>query len=114
MDAPELYRRWIDVWNDPAADPGAIVTDDFVGHWPDHEAAGPEGLRHDLEQLRSAFERIEFRIDVGPFADGDLVAARWSGTGVHGAVQSRFAGNDILRIRDGRIAEYWVATVQLN
>ena len=112
MDPIELYHRWIDVWND-SADPAEILTEDFVGHWPDHDAAGVEGLRGDLEQLRSVFERIDFRIEVGPFSDGTFVAARWSGTGLNGAIQSRFAGNDILQVRDGRIAEYWVATVQL-
>ena len=49
-------------------------------------------------------------VDVDPFADGDMLAARWIGTGARERGPVLFAGNDILRVRDGRIVEYWACT----
>ncbi|MGH3512151.1 MAG: hypothetical protein ACRDQV_04710 [Pseudonocardiaceae bacterium] len=49
--------------------------------------------------------------DVGPIAEGDLVAGRWTGVGVTpDGEHMHFFGNDILRARDGRFVEHWVAS----
>jgi hypothetical protein len=47
---------------------------------------------------------------LGPLADGNLMAGRWIGHGRHSSGEARFFGNDILRIADGRVAEYWTGT----
>jgi predicted SnoaL-like aldol condensation-catalyzing enzyme len=47
---------------------------------------------------------------VGPISEGDLVAARWSGAGRREDGDMRFVGNDLLRVADGRFAEYWVVS----
>ena len=48
---------------------------------------------------------------MGPIADGDLLAARWTGTGTTpDGGEMPLLGNDILRVADGRLAEYWVAS----
>ena len=68
--------------------------------------------------------------DVGPIVDGDLVAARWSFRGGYrGGIPGVTAsvgtpiilrGAEVLRVSDGRFAEYWVSsdaeqlTVQLG
>ncbi len=90
-----------------------LVTDDFVGgHWPGREVRGPSELEAVVGgETQRMLADLKFVIEVEPFVDGDLLAARWIGTG--GAAKDgpkRFTGNDILRIADGRIAEYWTST----
>jgi hypothetical protein len=56
------------------------------------------------------FADLMFVIDVEPFAERDMVAARWIGTGATASGPAKFTGNDILRIADGRFVEYWTGT----
>ena len=61
---------------------------------------------------------ISLAVEVGPVAEGELVAARWIGQGsykggMRGATapagtRVSFSGHDLLRVQDGRFAEYWV------
>ncbi|TQM84732.1 SnoaL-like protein [Saccharothrix saharensis] len=107
----ELYRRWLDeLWHgnrDVAAD---LVTEDFVGHWPDRDVTGPADLAAVVRETHAMFTDLSFALEVGPVVEGDLVAARWTGRGRTAQGPMRFVGHDILRVRDGRFAEYWVAT----
>ena len=69
-------------------------------------------MSHDL------FLDLTFAVEVGPVVEGDLVAARWTGRGrskrgMPGATapagtQVSFSGHDLLRVDEGRFAEYWV------
>ncbi|RKN45826.1 ester cyclase [Streptomyces hoynatensis] len=111
------YVRWIDeLWNGPA-DPerlaavaGTLVTGDFVGHWPGRVVEGPDGIAALIAETKGMFSALSFEIEVPPFAEGEFVAARWTGRGLSATGATRFFGNDILRARDGRFAEYWVAS----
>jgi hypothetical protein len=106
----KLYERWIDeLW---AGRPVAteLVSGDFVGHWPDREVRGPEELQAIVDQTQKMFTDLKFVLEVGPFTEGDLVAARWVGTGATKDGPKRFTGNDILRVADGRFVEYWTGT----
>ncbi|ULE34174.1 ester cyclase [Mycobacterium sp. IDR2000157661] len=111
MTSPRnLYARWIDeLW---AGKPvGAeLVTEDFVGHWPGREVHGPSELAAVVGETHTMFTDLKFVIEVEPFVDGDMLAARWIGTGAAKDGPKRFTGNDILRIVDGRFAEYWTGT----
>ena len=79
--------------------------------WPDREVQGREQLVALIAGTRAMFEELTFELQVGPLVDGDLVAARWSGAGrTAGGEESAFLGHDVLRLRDGRIAEYWVVS----
>lgn len=107
-----LDDRWItELW---AGAPTAseIVTDDFVGHWPDREVHGPEELQQIIRETRNMLSDLIFLVELGPLSEGNLVAGRWVGTarGPDGPI--RFTGNDILRLSaDGqRFAEYWTGT----
>ncbi|OEU88643.1 polyketide cyclase [Streptomyces abyssalis] len=107
-----LYRRWLDdLWNGSPGAAAGIVSPDFTGHWPGREVRGPEGLAAAVTELREMFSEISFTLEVGPFVEGDLVAARWTGRGVTPEGTVTFTGNDILRASEGRFAEYWVGTV---
>ncbi|MGE2718070.1 ester cyclase [Mycolicibacterium litorale] len=109
-DAETLYRRWIgEVWaGEPI--PADLVSDDFVGHWPDRDVHGRDGLAAIIDQTRKMFDHLRFEVVVGPLSDGELLAGRWRGTGSQPTGQVGFTGNDILRIRDGRVVEYWTGT----
>ncbi|MCV6975417.1 nuclear transport factor 2 family protein [Mycobacterium bourgelatii] len=108
----ELYRRWIDeLWaGQPVA--AEIVTEDFVGHWPDREVHGPHELQQIVDQTRNMLSDMTFAIQIGPLHEGDLVAGRWVGSGRGPDGPMSFTGNDILRLADDgqRFAEYWTGT----
>jgi predicted SnoaL-like aldol condensation-catalyzing enzyme len=108
--AKDLYSRWIDeLWaGRPVA--AEVVTDDFVGHWPGRDVHGPAELEAIITETRNMFADLDFTVEVGPLAEGDLIAARWVGTGTTEQGPARFTGNDILRVADGRFAEYWTGT----
>ncbi|AQZ69880.1 unnamed protein product [[Actinomadura] parvosata subsp. kistnae] len=115
----DLYRRWLlELWNGDFALAYELVTPDFAGHWPGMEVSGPEGLAEALRQGHAPFDDVKVTLDVGPIVDGDLVSARWTFAGAYrgglpGATAApgtriAFSGHDILRVREGRFAEYWV------
>jgi hypothetical protein len=108
--AKALYERWInELW---AGQPVAadIVTEDFVGHWPTRDVNGPAELEEIIAETRSMLADLTFAIELGPLVDGDLVAGRWVGRGHSEDGQMAFTGNDILRVENGRFAEYWTGT----
>ncbi len=105
-----LYRRWInELWaGKPVA--AELVSDDFVGHWPDRDVHGPGELQAIVDETQSMFSDLKFVVEIEPLVDRDLVAARWIGTGATADGPARFTGNDILRFADGRFVEYWTGT----
>ena len=108
--AKALYRRWIkELWagKPVAAD---LVADDFVGLWPDREVNGPDELQAVVDETQKMFSDLMFVVEIEPFVDRDLVAARWVGTGATADGPARFTGNDILRFANDRFVEYWTGT----
>jgi hypothetical protein len=108
--AKALYERWInELWAGKRIAP-EIVTTDFVGHWPDREIHGPDELQAIIDETRNMLADLTFTIELGPLIDGEMVAGRWVGRGRSDDQAMPFTGNDILRIEDGRFAEYWTGT----
>jgi SnoaL-like domain len=108
--AKALYQRWInELWTGkaPAAE---LVSDDFIGHWPTRDVHGPDELQAMVDETHQMLSDLMFVVDVEPFGERDLVAARWIGTGVTANGPARFTGNDILRFANGRFIEYWTGT----
>jgi hypothetical protein len=105
-----LYERWInELWaGRPVA--GEVVSDDFVGHWPDRDVHGPAQLQAIIDETQKMFSGLAFTIEIGPLVDGDLLAGRWIGTGTTEDGPMRFTGNDILRFANDRFVEYWTGT----
>lgn len=131
MDAMTLYSRWLhELWAGRLDVAGEIVTPDFLVHQARSDGVasdalrGPDAVRELVVAGRSPFSSIEFSVVVGPLVDGDLVAARWSASGVYagGIPGARadagtavaFDGTDVLRLRDGRFCEYWVSSDGLS
>jgi hypothetical protein len=107
----ELYRRWLlELWHGSYDVADEILAEDFVGHWPDREVRSRAALVALIRETREMFESLEFELQVGPIVDGEFVAARWTGVGRTADGEMPLLGNDILRVADGRFAEYWVAS----
>ena len=108
--AKALYQRWInELWAGKAV-AAELVADDFVGHWPDREVNGPDELQAVVDETQKMFSDLMFVVEIEPFVDRDLVAARWVGTGATADGPARFTGNDILRFANDRFVEYWTGT----
>ena len=107
-----LYERWLlELWHGDYAVADEILTEDFAGHWPDREVVGPRGAgRADPQHPRDVRRRWSSSSSSARSHDGDLVAARWTGVGRTEEGEMPLLGNDILRVQDGRFAEYWVAS----
>ncbi len=105
-----LYQRWInELWaGKPIA--AELVSADFVGHWPSHDVHGPDELQSIVDETQTMFSDLKFVVEIEPFVDRDLLAARWVGTGATADGPARFTGNDICRFADGRFVEYWTGT----
>ena len=109
----QLYKRWIDeMWNGGRRIAGELVSPDFVGHWPTRDVRGPDQLQMLVDDARNHFRELQVMLEVGPIGDGDMVAARWIATGSGKAGPARFTGNDLLRVSNGRIVEYWAGTAR--
>lgn len=106
-----LYRRWIDeLWSGNLDMVDTLVSDDFVGHWPDREIRGRGALAELIADTRAMFDDLSFQIEVGPIVEGDLVCGRWTGRGRTPEGSASFFGNDILRVAGEQFVEYWVAS----
>ncbi len=105
--AHRLYKRWItELWAGRRV-AGELVTPDFVGHWPTRDVRGPDGLQAEVDRMHLALKELAFVLEVGPVVDGDMIAARWIATGSGEGGPVRYTGNDLLRVADGKIVEYW-------
>jgi hypothetical protein len=108
--AKALYQRWInELWTGKAV-AAELVSDDFVGHWPTRDIHGPDQLQAMVDQTQQTLSDLMFVVEIEPFVERDLVAARWVGTGATRDGPARFTGNDILRFANGRFVEYWTGT----
>ena len=85
-----------------------LFTADFVHHsMPDGLPPGPAGQRQFIPMIRARVPGLRIQID-DLIAEGDRVAARWTGTYTTEAGEERsYRGVDVLRFEDGKIAELW-------
>jgi predicted ester cyclase len=122
-----LLEQWADLWSGNIALADEFVVDDFVTHiaplpWGADvgEATGREALQQWISGgIRLLIPDMQFSVDVGPIADDHFLVVRWKlqGTyngGVPGSSPDAvgrtvaFTGTDIVRIHDGKFAEYWL------
>jgi hypothetical protein len=108
--AKALYQRWInELWTGKTV-AAEVVSDDFVGHWPNRDVHGPDELQAMVDETQKMLSDLTFVVEIEPFVERDLVAARWIGTGATCDGPARFTGNDILRFADDHFVEYWTGT----
>jgi SnoaL-like polyketide cyclase len=126
-DLKALYRRWLlELWQGGEAVAEQILTPDFVIHQarmgPDDSTIvrGPQAAVELVRMGHAPFSELTISLEVGPIVDGDMVAARWSARGIYaggipGATAApgtvvEFGGIDLMRVANGRFAEYWVSS----
>ena len=127
----DLYRRWLlEMWNGQPELADELVPPDFVVHQARTDGAesearrGPDAVKEMIAMGHAPFEGLRFEIEVGPISEGEYVAARWRGQGRYrggmpgatapAGTEVMFGGMDILRVEDGRFAEYWVSSDGLS
>lgn len=126
----DLWVRWAELWNGDLAIADEIIASGFVAHFAPagnspNEVRGPQELTEWIGQITAAFTDFSVTTTVGPLADGDLLAGRWIIQGVYqGGIpessleavgkQIAYEGMDLLRVKDGRMVEYWVSADTLD
>lgn len=120
-----LWQSWVGVWNGNLALADAIITPDFVAHFvplpgSPGEVRGAEGLKQWIGPILMGFSNVSFTTDIGPLEGDDKIAGRWIFRGTYNGGMPgvpaesvgksvEYAGVDILRIENGKIAEYWLS-----
>ena len=117
MQNKTLIRRWFDeVWN--RGNPAAIdemLASNAVVHGLGFDLHGPAAFKEFQTAYRTAFPDIRLQVDE-VVAEGDLVVARWSGSGTHSGdtlgfagtgKRAHFTGMAMARIQGGKIVEGW-------
>jgi len=119
-----LVRRWFDeVWGQGrVAAIDELLARHGVVHGLGPDAQGVEAFKLFHAAYRSAFPDITIRVE-DVVAEGQLVAARWSGAGTHRGDdlgfpatgrQVRFSGMVFVRVENGQFVEGWNAFDQLG
>jgi steroid delta-isomerase-like uncharacterized protein len=114
-----IAHRWhmdvVQKGNLGAAD--EILASDIVAHMNGQDIPGIEGAKQLAAGLRTAFPDIQIKHHE-TVTSGDLVAIRWTSDSTHRGdyfgipptgKPIHVEGIDIFRLRDGKIAESWVA-----
>ena len=113
-----VLRFYEEVWDKGNVEvTDEVFRDDYVRHdlRVTPAPAGPAGQAKIAADFREAFPDARFRVGL-ILGDGDLVAARWTATGTHSGTfaaieptgkEVEFAGVNIFRFSDGKVAEIW-------
>jgi steroid delta-isomerase-like uncharacterized protein len=111
-----LVRRWFEeVWNKGRASAiDEMLAGDAVVHGLG-EDMNPSEFKAFHRDYRNAFPDISLHVD-DVVAEGDFVAARWSGSATHSGVglgvpptgkPVRLTGMVLIRVEQGKVAEGW-------
>ena len=90
---------------------------DYVGHDPSmpEPIRGPAGFREFVRTYQNAFRDARITVEE-QLAEGDLVATRWTGRGIHDGElmgvqptgkETTVTGITISRLKNGKVAEEW-------
>jgi steroid delta-isomerase-like uncharacterized protein len=119
-----LVRRWFEeVWSKGRTDAiDEMLASDAIIRGLGPDLRGPEEFKPFHAVYRAAFPDITIRMD-DMVAEGDIVAARWSGTGTHRGDslgfpatgrQVNLTGMVFARVKNGKLVEGWNVFNQLE
>jgi hypothetical protein len=111
-----LWQRWVALWSGDLSAGADIVAPAFRLHLPvtwshGNDSRGRDGLLAWIADFRAGYSDARVSVEAGPVICGELMAARWSFTGLRrdGGGPVRYLATDIVRIEDGHIAECWLS-----
>jgi hypothetical protein len=122
-----LWENWMELWNGNYAIADKIVADKVRLHLPKYGMPDPATIRDRVDLVawiaayRSSYaDGSLIATELGPFVTDEHIICRWIYQGIwqSGRPASASAapgtrvtlrGVDILRLEDGRIAEYWLS-----
>jgi predicted ester cyclase len=120
----QLTQAWLQLWNgdyrqaERIVSPSVRVRAALMDGGDGSAIKGAAGMVDFVQQIRAAFPDLRFDIAVGPIIDGEYVVVRWVATGTYGGgfpgataapgTTVRFTGTDTLRVKHGRITDYWL------
>jgi predicted ester cyclase len=123
-DARQLLDGWLQLWNGDYSHAEELIAPAFRLHAAmmdggDGSAVDtPAALVGWIAQTRSIASDLTFSVEVGPIVDAEQIAVRWRARGTYAGgmpgagapvgTAVDFTGTDVLRVADGRLAEYWV------
>ena len=129
-DLAVIWEKWIAMWNGDLAMAEEIMAPDYKLHMSPLGGedlsiyAGPRGMAGWIGQLHVAISPFVFEVQVQPLFGDDMIAGRWLATGTYkggfpGAKAGpgtavQFAGADFRRIQNGKVAEYWLSSDQID
>lgn len=135
-DGKVLFERFVDLWNGEVdyADAAEFIADDFTVHsaelarylgFPDSRTITTrDGLLDWVTAVRTLLPDARFTTRPGPLREGDLVAGGYTVTGTYAGgapaataapgTEVAYTGMSIVRLENGRIAEYWVLSDALG
>jgi len=110
-----VMQRLGEIWNKgDLAVVDEVFGADYVGHLPDQDISS-QGIKQGVTMYRTAFPDFHVALE-DMVAEGDKVAARWTGTGTHSAEfrgvaatgkRVTFGGMWISRLAGGKVVEDW-------
>lgn len=129
-DDTQPWANWIALWNGDYSLCAEVVAPDFALHasllgGQDPTAFNtPEAFVGLIAQIRTAIPDLVFSVKVGPIIADGYIVGHWHAAGHYvghfpGATAAvgtevSFNGTDIVRIEDGKVAEYWLASDTLD
>lgn len=127
-----MQRQWLRMWNGELEIAEQIIAPKLTVHLPKFGMPAPNKV-HDpgtmagwIAMFRGSFSTATFSCDLGPFSVGAFIISRFRFTGIWqgggrpptatcaSGTATEFFGVDILRLAQGRVAEYWLTDDQLD
>lgn len=125
-----IWDKWIAMWNGDLTIAEEIMAPNYklhmypIGGGDLSVYAGAAGMAGWIGQLHAAIDPFVFEVQVQPLFGHGMIAGRWLASGTYkggfpGAKAEpgtpvKFAGVDFLRIENGKVAEYWLSSDQLE
>ena len=93
--------------------PAELYAEDFVDHVNAVDFHGQDGIARSVALYRAVFPDLEIRV-LAQHTDGNYVTSRWSLQGTHRGRRVTLAGITISLFEDGKIAEDWTVSDNLE
>lgn len=120
-EAEHLWNEWTRMWNEDPSIALRLAAPRFhlhlaLGTVDPQTIDTPERVRDWVTQFCARYERLAFTTGAGPMFDAQLgtIAGPWIARSRIDGVDRSSSGIDIVRVVDGKIAEYWTLSREVE